>query len=116
MRQTFATLICLLLCCLVGVSSDQPNDGKLEGSVVDIVENAPITYAFVFIHTRNSADKVLKLGFHGEFQTTLTPGIYDIFIAAPGFAPTCKAISIHAGETTQFVAKLRADNEHLQQD
>ncbi len=109
---TLVTLVCVALWCPIATSSDA-SDGTLDGSVVDATENAPIPYAFVFVHARRGADRTLRVGSHGEFHVELTPGIYDVFVAASGFSPTCKAVSIRGGETVQFSPKLRADSEHL---
>jgi hypothetical protein len=53
----------------------------------------------------------------GDFELKLAPGLYDIFIAADGFAPGCKVIEIKASsQGTRYRVKLEPDFEHMQAD
>jgi carboxypeptidase family protein len=89
--------------------------GVLVGDVADKSENAPIPDAFVYIHgDRRHPDVVAKIDRGGRFQVSLPPGYYDVFVAASGFAPTCKAIEIESGGTVHFNPRLGPDFEHLQ--
>ena len=90
--------------------------GTLMGRVADIAENVPITHAFVLIHGEGgNGDMRAEPDKAGKFRLTLAPGLYSIFVSAPGFAPYCKKIEIFDSRSTMFVARLGADNEHLQE-
>jgi Carboxypeptidase regulatory-like domain len=91
--------------------------GKLTGTVADQQEGAPIRCAFVFVHSSYGAgDVTVKPDRYGKFNATLTPGLYDVFVAAPGFAPTCRSVRVDAYQTTVYSPRLGADVEHLERD
>jgi hypothetical protein len=118
LRNRHLTIL-FVLCCLVIIARAQsPTQGK--GSLVvaaaDVVEGAAIPHAFVYIHGRGGKrDSILRLRPSGQSEISLTPGLYDLFVAADSFVPTCKVIEIVAGHTARFSAKLRADDEHLEE-
>jgi Carboxypeptidase regulatory-like domain len=106
----------LFLCIAVVAQNKQPDlSGNLRGSVADEAETAPIKYAFVLVHGKSGkGDITVKLDEHGGFDLRLAVGLYDVFVAADGFSPTCKKVEITAGHTTSFDVKLQPDSEHLQ--
>ena len=85
--------------------------GTLKGDVVD-AEGAPIQTAFVLVHRSTADDKHGYPDQRGSFEIDLTPGLYDIFIAADGFAPQCKVIEIKAFQLMSYHAILQVDAEH----
>ena len=88
---------------------------ELRGDVADMAENAPIRDAFVLVHSGSGkGDTTAKLDEKGRFNVPLTPGLYDVFVTAEGFAPSCKKIEISTGHSTTFKVRLRPDAEHLQ--
>ena len=110
-------LIVQVLACGLAVSAaaarPEESKGTLDGDVADAIEGAPISRAFVLIHRGGgSRDTVVRLEPSGKFHVPLTPGRYDMFVAADGFVPTCKVVEIVSNETTQFSPRLRADVEH----
>ena len=111
------TIPYLLLGAVLAVGQPRNQNGNLMGNVADVIENAALPRAFVYIHgTGGNQNNVVKLDSTGKFVLSLAPGLYDVFVAADGFSPMCKKIRIDPGETTQFVAKLRADVEHAEQN
>ena len=89
--------------------------GKLSVDVADAAENAPITDAFVLVHSGyGKKDGTAKLTQNRRFEISLEPGVYDVFVAAAGFAPMCKTVEIALGKTTVFKTRLLPDQEHLQ--
>jgi Carboxypeptidase regulatory-like domain len=108
---------CLLVLYITVVAQTRKPDltGNLRGSVADAAETAPIKCAFVLVHGRSGKrDITVKLDENGKFDLRLAAGLYDIFVAADAFSPTCKKVEITAGHTTAFDIKLQPDNEHLQ--
>jgi hypothetical protein len=92
--------VCMLFLCIAVVAQNKQADlrGNLRGSVADEAEAAPIKYAFVFVHGKSGkADITAKLDERGGFDLRLPVGLYDVFVAADGFSPTCKKVEITAG-------------------
>jgi hypothetical protein len=93
-------------------------EGVLVGVVADKTENAPIPFAFVYIHgpyKKARIDTPISIDNAGQFRISLTPGLYDVFVAAAGFAPTCTVVSIRSGEVTRFDPRLGPDLEHSEE-
>jgi hypothetical protein len=107
----------VLLLCL-SVHSQTKNNaqrGELRGDVADAAENAPIRDAFVLVHSGSGkGDVTAKLDDQGRFKLPLTPGFYDVFVAAEGFAPSCKKVEISLGHASTFKGRLKPDVAHLQ--
>ena len=99
---------------LAQAGTDAAN-GQLDGTVTDAAEGVPIPYAYVVIHADGGEkDKAVKVNSRGQFVFSLDPGLYDVLVAAAGFAPTCRKLEITRGKTTEFDSRLKQDEEHLQ--
>lgn len=107
----------LLFCCSNVAFPQSParGSGTLAVDVRDAVEGARIDNAFVLVHhVENGRDTTVTLTAAEDFSASLAPGVYDVFVAASAFAPTCKAVAIMPGQVSRFAAHLRADEEHLE--
>jgi len=116
-RGCLLTAAFLLFGCLSVLSQANRTgpDGRLQGVVADVAENAPIRYAFVLVHSGSrKEDTTAKVDENGRYELRLRPGLYDVFVAAEGFVPSCKKVEIVAGSTTTYKARLKPDAEHLQ--
>lgn len=120
MKPLCLLLVPILFGPLIAVGQTRPSapeTGTLCGGVTHAVTNAfksPLPHAFVFIHSEwGVGDKFVKLDKEARFQVSLVPGLYCVFVTAPGFVPTCKKLEIVKGQTTQFVPTLKADLEHM---
>lgn len=119
--RSIAVLATLFLstCLLISAGQTQttgPKTGVLLGDVADKAENAPIRYAFVYIHSQGrTGDTFPSLDGSGRFRVSLAPGLYAVFVAAAGFSPTCAVISVDADRTITFSPRLGPDLEHLEQ-
>src|SRR6266853_1848965 len=94
--------IVLFYCASISGLAGQDRDrtpGRLSADVAD-AHDIPIPYAFVMAHSGYSKkDGEAKLNQDDDrFEIVLEPGIYDVFIAAAGFAPMCKAVEIFPGK------------------
>jgi Carboxypeptidase regulatory-like domain len=110
------TLFCYLTC---GAQSKSNNSltGMLVGQVADQAENAAIPRAIVFLRRQGEKEIVtLALDSNGKFKSRLATGLYDVFVAADGFVPMVKVVSIEPGKTTQYSPRLRPDSEHMQNE
>jgi hypothetical protein len=96
-------------------SRKEGQSGELRGSVADAAENAPIRYAVVLVRGGSGKKNVnAKVDERGRFGIVLAPGLYDVFVTADGFAPSCRKIEVSAGRIATFEARLKADTEHLE--
>lgn len=112
-------LAIVIFCCLMGraqTKSDTSHPGILSGDVADAFENAPIPGAVVFLRRQGKREIIpVELDSGGKFESSLEPGLYDIFVAANGFTPACKVVSIEPDKKIQFSPRLAPDLEHMQQ-
>lgn len=114
----FSMVILVLFICMAALTQTRPQgeEGRLRGDVADAAENVPIKYAYVLVHSDSGkGDVPAKLDERGQFELMLSPGLYDVFVAASGFAPVSKKIEISRNHTTIFKPRLKPDEEHLQQ-
>ncbi len=109
--------VVMFLCATTsGQTKLDSSTGRLSVDVADAAENVPIVDAFVLAHSQyGKKDGTAKLTPDHRFEISLEPGVYDVFVAAAGFAPTCKGIEISLGKTTVLKTRLLPDSEHLQQ-
>jgi hypothetical protein len=95
--------------------ASESSGGSLKGRVTDVAENAGIQHAFLLLrHSGSHGITTVTTGKSGQFDQTLEPGLYDVFVTADGFVPVCKKLQITRGQTTAFNVKLKPDNDHLQ--
>jgi hypothetical protein len=114
----FFSIVVLLVFFNLGVHAQPTSEsqgGSLKGSVTDVAENAFIQRAFLLLrHSGTHGITTVTPGQNGQFDQTLEPGLYDVFVTADGFAPFCKKLEITKGQTTTFNVKLKPDSEHIQ--
>ncbi|HZQ23194.1 MAG TPA: carboxypeptidase regulatory-like domain-containing protein [Terriglobales bacterium] len=111
--KSFCLLVAFTLCI---ATYGQSNHGVLTVNVADAIEKAPIARAFIFVHGHTGSQAIMKNHTSaGHYDISLAPGLYDIFVTAPAFAPTCKIVVVNSGETTTYNVTLKADDEHLEQ-
>jgi hypothetical protein len=113
-RMRYITLLCFLF-----LASLCANATTLLGAVEDS-QGAAISKAYVLVRwdsvgldsvKNNAGDKnnhVTATDDMGHFSFDLPPGVYDIFVSAPGFFPHCKKITVGAKYPTHYKARLRA--------
>jgi|SRR5665213_727486 len=114
-RHLLLGSVFLFLCTTIsGQTNLTSSVGKLSVDVTDGAENTPIVGAFVLAHSQfGKKDGTAKLPQNHRFEISLEPGVYDVFVAASGFAPTCKTVEVSLGKTTTLKATLLPDSEHL---
>ncbi|HKF47083.1 MAG TPA: hypothetical protein VKB38_06970 [Terracidiphilus sp.] len=91
----------------------QPAHGVLNGSLID--NGGAAIQAFVLIHSDragNPINKALAVSEYGEFKTDLSPGLYDVFIAFPGYKPVAKLVEIKPGKRATLKLVMEIDEEH----
>jgi hypothetical protein len=114
MIASIVVFYCTSISGLAGQDRDRTT-GRLSVDVAD-AQDVPIPYAFVLAHSSyGKKDGEAKLNQDDDrFEIVLEPGIYDVFIAAAGFAPVCKAVEIFPGQKIVVKARLLPDHENLQ--
>jgi hypothetical protein len=109
-----------LLCCRIGNAQTKSENSHVGILAVDVAdnsdENGPIPEAVVFLRGLGKREIIpVKIDSNGKFESPLAPGLYDIFVSADGFAPTCKVVSIEPNKITKYSPRLGPDLEHMQQ-
>jgi TonB family protein len=108
------TLFIAVLTSPPGVAVGEDATG-VEGRVVDKIERAPIRNAYVLVHRNGHTDKSVRSNGSGRYLIELTPNIYDIFISAEGFAPTCRKILVPKSGKMVFDAVLDFSDVGMQE-
>jgi len=92
--------------------------GALKGTIETASDGRPLAGAFVYVHSEFGwgGDNVPKLDKEGKFELSLPAGLYDVFVAAGGFIPTCKVVEVDKGTTVVYSPKLEYDFEHSNPD
>lgn len=122
--RSFRHLIIILLllaslsATVLGYSTEK--EGALVVSVTyGDLDNTPANTAYVEASGTMSTDGsrksfVLKQLLPGRYQTSLPPGIYDIFVSEGTSEPACRRIQIAPGATNTWSVKLTMDEQYLQ--
>lgn len=103
---------------LVAQTKELPRPpGTLVGDVKDNAPtdySGPIAYAAIFLRASGTKTEIrLEVNEKGQFRAMLPPGLYDIYVGADGFAPTCKVLVIESNKTTKYSPRLGPDVEHM---
>ena len=110
-----------LIGCVVHASSTSQKDGKLIvnvtwGDIDNTSANDVYVEAYGFIQ-KYDADKsfVLKMSQNGQYEASLPPGRYDVFVSEAGSVPRCRRVLIKPGLTTHWTLKLEIDDVYTNQ-
>jgi hypothetical protein len=98
--------------------SPQPTDGPVavRGTIKDS-EGAVITHAHVLIRAypamQTAAENIentwLQADAKGVLDAKLKPGLYDICVLEPAFAPYCRKVYAETGKPISFNVRLQTD-------
>ena len=80
--------------------------------------NAPANDVYVEAHgydeiKHTPASYVLKLVRPGHYETSIPPGIYDVFVSESDSVPRCKRVLIRSQKPTYWIIKLEDDDIYL---
>jgi hypothetical protein len=106
----------------VGADQASEKDGRL---IVNVTwgdsDNTPAENVLVEAHaytfgTNAPSEKstVLKATRQGRYESSLQPGLYDVFVSEATSVPRCKRVLIKAGEPRYWTLKLEIDDVYLQ--
>ena len=112
----FAAMLALTSPPLRGQDKAPSEDAKcsVHGRIVDPM-GAVIYRAFVLVYSDawEKIDQQVALNKDGQFDIRLKPGLYDLFIASPGFIPFAKVVDSRSCKPVTLKVKLMVDAEHL---
>lgn len=79
------------------------------------VDNSPATDVYVeaygFVHElRTEKSFLLKSTSPGQYEASLPPGVYDVFVSEGTSFPRCRRVLITAGRTGTWTLKLEIDD------
>jgi hypothetical protein len=107
----------LLVVLSRAVFSQDASKVEVAGRVVYKVDGARIPDAYVVMHNMlTSTDTVVRADNDGKWKFDLSPGIYNIFVSSPGFAPFCDSFEIRLGKPMTIPIVLSADEKTLMAD
>jgi hypothetical protein len=98
-------LLSLVALAFGGFADEKPK-GILKGRIVDNYEHAPISRAYVLVHSYTDNDVRASVDMDGKFSVALPAGYYDVFISAPGFDPACRHFEIESKKTSEYNVAL----------
>jgi len=82
------------------------------------INNTPANDVYIEAHTSSAkslepASYVLKQVRAGRYESTLPPGIYDVFISEGNSVPRCKRVQIRPKYQTYWTVKLEDDDVYM---
>lgn len=112
LHRSFLTLTAIALLS-AATHAQTSATGTLKGAVTDPA-GAVVTGVLVrIVYWGHSGfgklpekDMTVFTDTNGEFKFELAPGIYDIFVSAPSFAPAMKQVNVDAAKVVVFNVKL----------
>ena len=72
--------------------------------------------AFVYVHNERGINQQATPDHTGRVKTSLRPGLYDLFVAAPGFAPQAQIVDLRSCKPQSLNLMLTLDTEHGEGD
>lgn len=115
------TLVLALFACQrqtsLGQTSDK--DGTLIVRVMWGDEyNTPAKVVYIeargFVRQIDSSKSfLLKNTSAGQYEASLPPGYYDVFVSEDSSTPRCRRVMIHGGSPTYWTLKLEIDDVYL---
>jgi hypothetical protein len=85
---------------------------EIKGRVVDRARGERIPNAYVVIHNNTTVtDTVVRSDNDGKWRGSIPPGVYNIFVASPGFAPHCDSFIARPREPITIKVILSPDHK-----
>jgi hypothetical protein len=123
LRFRYLSVLMLLFAFLpngTATGADQPveKDGRLVVIVTwGDIDNTPATNVIVEVHGYTHGLKsppveptLLKPSKDGQYEASLKPGLYDVFVSDSSSTPRCRRLPIKPSETNYWTLKLEIDD------
>jgi hypothetical protein len=68
--------------------------------------------AFVYVHNERGTNQQAALDRTGKVKASLRPGLYDLFVAAPGFTPVAQIVDLRSCKPQSLNLMMTLDTEH----
>lgn len=96
-----------VIAAVVGLASAAAADptGRLTGTLTDAATGKPVGDVVMFV-TRNGSEQAVTTDADGRYSVDLPPGRYDLVIARDGATRDTRTVSIAAGRTSAWDAKV----------
>jgi len=110
------SVACLALLPVAG-GQDSQRVGFLAVTVTVGGDHFPAVHAFVAVRGYPPTSKeviALTPTKDGFFETSLPPGIYDVFVSEDSTFPACKRVKVAAGDIAHYEANLTVDIASLE--
>ena len=119
-------LMLLIAGLLIGMAVGADRPVEKDGRLVVIVtwgdtDNTPAKNVIVEVHGYMFGLKslpetpiLLKASHDGQYEASLPPGLYDVFVSEGTSVPRCRRSQIKAGETNYWTLKLEIDDVYLE--
>jgi len=120
-----SVLIITLFVIMPTINSDNANRPlEKDGTLVVLVtwgdvDNSPATNVYVeaygFVRKYGTTKSfLLKSTGPGQYEASLSPGVYDVFVSEGTSTPRCRRVLITAGYTGTWTLKLEMDDVYQQ--
>lgn len=113
----FVALLFLLSTSVKFASATSPPEE--DGTIVVLVtwgdiNNTPANDVYIEAHgyvVKDKAEKsfIFKIVRDGRYETTIPPGVYDVFVSEGNSEPRCKRMLVVSGKTGYWTLKLETD-------
>jgi hypothetical protein len=91
--------------------ASEPTSCPLHVQVTD-EDGTALPKAFVFIHDERGANQQAAPDRTGQIKASLRPGLYDLFVAAPGFVPSAQIVDLRTCKPQSLNLMMTLDAEH----
>lgn len=123
--KSFNVFIFLLVLLLTGNAGDASQASQKDGALIvkvtwGDIDNTPANDVYVeaygFVAKHDSMKSfILKMSHDGQYEVSLPPGVYDVFVSESGSIPRCRRLGIRPGLTTYWTLKLEIDDVYSNQ-
>lgn len=121
----FLSVVFLLFVLLPVRSVDgRGHRDEKDGAVVVLVtwgddDNTPANDVYIEAHGfvwkyHSEKSFVLKMAKAGRYETSLPPGVYDVFVSEGTSVPVCRRMRIREGSTETWTLKLELDQVYTE--
>jgi hypothetical protein len=91
--------------------ASRPSACSLHLKITD-EDGTALPKAFVYVHNDRGTNQQANPDRTGQVKTSLRPGLYDLFVAAPGFTPMAQIVDLRSCKPQSLNLMMTFDAEH----